>query len=258
MLSQQTMDSLAVISGIKADVLAQAISDEQETELELPTGVFLTDDQKATLLDNHGKKKYDEGKSKTLKEVFEGKDKDEFLNSFKSTILDEAKLEPNEKLAEKDNAIKALQDLVKQKETEVETFKSTIESTKRQANALSTMPKLRDDLGIKPKEALSIILNGVEQTDEGIVKDGKLLVDELQSPISLESFLNKETNERGWVKKTIQGHGDKKPGFKGSAPKTYGEFQKVCESKGWNEGSFEAKQYLKGVKSKNPDFDMDN
>ena len=181
MLSQETMDAVAVITGIKADELAQAISDEQEVKLELPKGVFLTEDQKATLLDNHGKKKYDEGKSKTLKEVFEGKAKDDYLNEFKASILEEAKLEPNEKLAEKDNAIKALQDLVKQKETEVETFKSTIESTKRQAQALSNMPKLRDDLGIKPKEALSIILNGVEQTEDGIVKNGKLLVDDLKA-----------------------------------------------------------------------------
>lgn len=258
MLSQETMDSLAVISGINADVLAQAISDEQEATLELPKGRFLTDENESKLLDNHGKKKYDEGKSKTLKEVFEGKDKDEFLNSFKSSILDEAKLEPNEKLTEKDNAIKALQDSLRGKETEIETFKSTLESTKRQANAMSNMPKLREDLGLRRSEALSIILSDVEQTEDGIVKNGKLLVDEYQSAISLEDFLKNETNERGWIEKKIQGHAGSQGKQTVTTPKSYNDFLKYCESKNWKEGSYEAKQYLTQIRGKNPDFDMDN
>ena len=59
MLSKEQMDSIAVMTGIKADVLAKAISDEQEVKLELPEGRFLTKDKEELLLDNHGKKKYD-------------------------------------------------------------------------------------------------------------------------------------------------------------------------------------------------------
>lgn len=265
MLSTEQIGTLAAMSGITADVLATAISDEQEVKLELPEGRFLSTENEQKLIDNTAKKKYDEGKNKGSKEVLEsvktnfsleGDSMDDLLGNFKANILKDANLEPNEKLAEKDNAIKALQDSLKNKESEIETFKSDMERTQRQAKALSSMPKLREDLGLKKEEALNIILSNVEVKEDGIYKNGNLVVDSYQSAIGLEDFLSQETTERGWVEKKIQGNGGRKPGYQGAEPKTYEEFQKVCESKGWNEGSLQAKEYLKTLKSKNPDFEI--
>lgn len=258
MLSQETLDTVAVITGIKADELAQAISDEQEVKLELPKGKFLTPENEAKLLDNHGKRKYDEGKSKTLKEIFDGKDKDTFLNEFKTSILKDAKLEPNEKLTQAEKTINALKENLTAKEEEVLRIKNESENTKKRAQALSTLPTLREDLGIKKTEALDIILSSIEQKEDGIYKNGQLVVNEHHEAVSLNDFLSQEVNSRGWVKKQIQGHGGKEGKQTGAAPKSYSDFQKICESKGWNEGSHEAKQYLKSVMVKNPDFDMDN
>ena len=56
----------------------------------------------------------------------------------------------------------------------------------------------------------------------------------------------------------LQGNGGKTGKDTVATPKNYTEFQKVCESKGWNEGSYQAKQYLSTVKAKNTEFDMDN
>ena len=266
MLAQKTMDALAVMSGIKADVLAQAISDEQEQELELPEGRFLTKENESKLLDNHGKRKYDEGKSKGSKDALEaiktdleleGETISDVFGNYKSKVIKEAKVEPNQKLTEKENAIKALQESLRTKETEIESIKSEAQRTKRQANALSNMPQLRDDLGLNKSEALNIILSSVEQKEDGIYKDGKLLTDQYQEAIKLNDFLKSETESRGWVKTKIQGHGSKKPGSTGAMPKTYSEYQKYCESKGWNEGSLEAKQYLKEVQAKDSSFNFD-
>lgn len=265
MLSNEQMESLAENSGLTADVLAQAISDEQEITLELPNGRFLTTENESKLLDNHGKRKYDEGKSKGSKEVtetiksnfeLEGDSIDDLLGNFKINILKDAKAEPNEKLAEKDKSIKALQESLRSKETEIETIKTEAQLTARHAKALSTMPTLREDLGLDKSEALSIIMASVETKEDGIYKNGELLTDTYQNAISQEDFLKSETESRGWLKTKIQGNGGKKPGANGVIPKSYEDFQKHCESKGWNEGSLQAKEYLESLRAKNPEFDM--
>ena len=198
MLSNKTMDAIAVMTGIKADELAKAISDEQEQELELPEGRFLTKENESKLLDNHGKRKYDEGKSKGLKETLEsiktdfeleGETINDVFGNYKSKIVSESKIEPNEKLAEKDKAIKTLQDSLRNKETEIETIKSKAEETNRRAKALSNMPSLREDLGINKSEALNIILSSIEVKEDGIYKNGKLIVNEHQEAVSFNDFL---------------------------------------------------------------------
>lgn len=268
MLARKTLDTLAVMSGIKADVLAQAISDEQEQELELPEGRFLTTENESKLLDNHGKRKYDEGKSKGSKELIEtvkttfeieGDSIDDLLSNYKTNILKEAKAEPNQKLAEKENAIKALQDSLKAKEDEILNIQTEAEKTRRNAKALSVIPALREDLGLNKSEALNLLMNNLEVKEDGVYKDGKLLANEYQEAISFEDAIKAEVESRGWVTKPIQGHGKSGKGKTTVAtPKSYSEFQKVCESKGWNEGSYEAKQYLKEIKAKDSDFDYDN
>lgn len=120
MLPQEQNDFINATFGVTADELAQAISDEQEVKLELPEGRFLTTENEAKLLDNHGKKKYDEGKSKTLKDVFDGKTKDDFLNDFKANVLAEANLEPNQKLREKEEILNDLRTKLQNKDNEIE------------------------------------------------------------------------------------------------------------------------------------------
>ena len=168
MLSQEQKDSINAALGITADELAKAISDEQEVKLELPQGRFITKENEDKMLDAHGKRRYDAGTSKTLKEVFEGKDKETFLNEFKTSILKDAKLEPNEKLDQATKTINALKESLTAKEQEVLRIQNESENTKKRANALSTLPTLREDLGIKKTEALDIILSSIEQKEDGI------------------------------------------------------------------------------------------
>ena len=258
MLSQSTLDSFAAQNGITADELAKAISNEQEITLEVKEGRFLTKENEDKLLDNHGKRRYDAGVSKTLKDVFEGKDKETYLNEFKSSVLEDAKLEPNEKLDQATKTINSLKESLTEKDNTILSIQKEAENTKKRASALSSLPILREDLGINKTEALNIILSTVEQKEDGIYKSGQLVVNEHQEAVSLNDFLSQEVNSRGWVKKQIQGNGGNKPSSQGATPTTYTSFQKHIESKGWKEGSIQANQYLASLRTDNPKFDLDN
>ena len=258
MLSKEQMDSIAVMTGIKADVLAQAISDEKEVKLELPKGRFLTEDNEATLLDNHGKKKYDEGISKASRDAFDGKTKEDFLTGFKTSILEEANIEPNQKLTEKEEAFRTLQEKyqtdIKLKDNEISEFQSKFNRMENDLKIDSVFPELKD--GISKLDA-RILFNATHETKEdGVYKDGKLLVNDIQSPLGLEEAAQLFIKEKGWRKEAPKGHGGKKPSEGGTSPKSYNDFQKYCESKGINEGSLEAKEYLSTLRAKNPQFEM--
>lgn len=256
MLPKEQQDFINATLGITADELAKAISDEQEVKLELPKGRFLTPEQEESVKDAHGKLRYDAGISKATKDAFNGKTKDEFLNEFKLNILEEAKLEPNQKLTEKEKAIELLQNSLKEKETEIEKIQREAAEKQRRAEALSSLPVLREDLGIAPNEALNIIMSGVEQKEDTLYKNGTPLVDDYQKPIALTDFLTQEVNTRGWVKAKPQGHGGNTGKPTTATPKNYDEYLKVLESKKIKEGSLEANNYLREIRASNPDFEI--
>ena len=257
MLPKEQQDFINATLGINADELAKAISDEQEVKLELPKGRFLTPEQEESVKDAHGKLRYDAGISKATKEAFDGKSKEEFLNELKLSILEEAKLEPNQKLTEKEKAIELLQNSLKEKETQIERIQREAAEKQQRAEALSSLPKMRDDLGIKPNEALNIIMAGVELKEDTYYKNGSPIVDEYQKPISLNDFLTQEVNTRGWVQAKPQGHGGAGAGKPTTAtPKSYDEYLKVLEAKKIKEGSLEANNYLREIRAKNPDFEI--
>ena len=259
MLSQKTLDALAVNSGIAADVLATAISDEQEQDLELPEGRFLKSDDEAQLLDNHGKQRYDAGRSKALKDAFEGKSKDDFLNEFRASVLEEAEVEPNKKVEDLQKSLTDLQtkyqDDIEAKDLIISEKDSRLKRVETTSQIQAFLPDLIE--GIDNNTAITMFNSTHEIKEDGIYRNGQLLKNDLQSPLELKDAVESFISERKWKKGKIQGHGDKKPGNNGAVPKTYAEFQQYCESKGISEGSSEAKEYLKTIKAKNPEFQMD-
>lgn len=257
MLSQKTMDSLAAISGVKADELAQAISDEQEKELELPEGRFLTKEKEETLLDNHGKRKYDEGKSKALKDIFEGKSKEDYLEDYKKSVLEDAKLEPNKKIAEKEEALKALQ---KKYETDISEWTNKYQGLETKLNGVNLNTKISNLLpselpvGLTREDATMIVANNFQFKEGQVYKNGEVLRDDLQNPITMQDAIKGFVEERKWSVQKPKGRGSQKPSFKGVEPKNYDEFVQLCESKNISPGSIEGKQLLKKFAEKNPEF----
>lgn len=263
MLSKQNLDALAVISGIEADVLAKAISDEQEINLDFPEGRFLTKEKENILLDNHGKRKYDEGVSKTLKDVFEGKSKEDFLTDFSKekikAALEEAKVEPNKKIADLNDSLDKLRNQLSEKDTEYERLQKSIEKEKYILEAQSYIPELPESLGLKKAEAVSLILSGVEKKDDGIYKNGELLKDSYESAISLESFIKDAVDQRGWSNNnpTGRGGGSNASGSNStttSTPKTMEEYEAILQEKGFHAGSAEAQALLQEAAKENPEI----
>ncbi|EAR14680.1 hypothetical protein RB2501_01351 [Robiginitalea biformata HTCC2501] len=243
------------MSGVKADALAQAISDEQEKELELPEGRFLSKEQEEQLLDNHGKRKYDEGKSKALKDVFEGKDKDSFLEEFKKSVLDEAKLEPSKKIAEKEQALKALQEKYNADKGEWESKTSGLESQITKMRTLTEIAKhLPAELpaGLTREDATLIVSNNFELKDGEVYQNGEVLRDDLQNPMKFDQVIKDFSEKRGWNAKPT-GRGPQ-PTYQGGTPKTYDDFVQYCESKKIQVGSAEANKLMADYAKDNPEF----
>lgn len=257
MLSKEQQDFINATLGVTADELAKAISDEQEVKMEFPQGRFLTKEQEETLLDNHGKQRYDAGKSKALKDAYDGKTKDEFLNEYKTSILEDAKIEPNKKLSEKEQALKALQDKYESDRKEWESKYGNLEN---QLNGIKTTSEIAKYLpnelpkGLTREDATMIVTNSLEFKDGQVYKNGEILRDDLQNPITMDKAIASFVEERGWNVQTPKGRGPQKPNYNGSDPKNYEEFVQLCESKGISPGSVEGKSLLKTFADKNPEF----
>lgn len=260
MLSKKTMDSLAAMTGISADVLAKAISDEQEKDLELPQGEFLTQDQKDKLLDNHGKRKYDEGVSKANKDAFDGGSKEDFIKGIKDAALEEAKVEPNKKIVELNQSIENLRTKLSEQETKYSSLESSVETERTRLKAQSFIPDLPDNIGLKKAEAAELLLKGVEFKDDGIYKDGNLVKDNMEKALTLEDFIKNSANERGWYE-APKGRGGGSGGSGGGSngtPKSLEEYESLIKAKGIHPGSEEAQSLLAKAAQENTEFYGEN
>lgn len=257
MLSKEKMDSLAAMLGIKADVLAKAISDEQEVELELPKGRFLTEEQESKILDNHGKRKYDEGISKATKYAFDGKNKDDFIKEFVDAALEEAKVEPNTKIKDLQDSLKNLQSQLLEKDTKYSQLESSVKVEKTKFKVQSLIPDLPEGLGLNKDEAASLFFMGIEQKEDGIYKNGKLLKDNMENALSLEDAVKSFVTEKGWDK-APSGRGGGAGGGAGkkvaNTPKTMEEYENLLKEKGINVGSAEANAILREAAKETPEI----
>lgn len=257
MLPKEQMDAIAGMIGIKADVFAQAFSDEQEVKLELPEGRFLTTDQEETLKDNVSKKKYDEGRAKERKDAFEGKSKEEFLNDYKKTIIEEAKIEPKKQV---EALQQSLEDLQKKYTQDIEAKESIIKEKEISLSKLNRSSKLQGLIpnykeGMNFADAKTIFEATHEVKEDGVYRNGELLKNDLQSPISLEDAFKGFVNERGWSQETPRGNGGGSTlTYSGGEPKNYEEFEKYCESQGIKMGSQVANEKMQEFATKNPEF----
>lgn len=250
------MSSLAAMLGTTADELAAIISDEQEKDLAIPEGKFITEEQRAEMLDNHGKRKYDEGKAKAIKDAFDGKDRDSFLNEFKTSILEEANKKPNEKVQELETTIASLQKKYQDKEAEINGLKSSMESEKRMLQIQSSIPEIPESVGISKQEATALYLTGREFKEDGIYLNGKRLTDDIERSIDLQTDVKNWYESKGWGKKP-SGRGGGTGGAQGGTPgvpKTMEEYNALLEAKGIEVGSMEANAILAQAAKANPDF----
>ncbi len=269
-MNKKVIELLAGTLRLNVEELTKAIETEGEVNFKLPEGVrVLSSEELETIKDNHGKTRYDAGKTAgsemLLKDLSEKvgfkesvKDGETFINSFKTNILEEAKVKPNEKVAELESSLEALRNKLTQKDSEFQSLQSSVKVEKTRLEAQSYIPELPESLGLKKSEVANLLLSGVEFKEDGIYKDGSLLKDNMEKAISMEYYITSSISERGWGKApTGRGGGSGASGGgsgSSSKPKTMSEFEAVIKEKGLHPGSADAQAILSDAAKENPEI----
>ena len=269
-MNKKVIEQLAGTLKLDVKELTQAIETEGEVDFKLPEGIrVLSSEELETIKDNHGKTRYDAGKTAgsemLLKDLSEKvgfetsvTDPDKFVSNYKANILKEAQVKPNEKVAELESSLETLRNKLNQKDSEFESLQNTVKIEKTRLEAQSYIPELPETLGLKKSEAANLLLNGIEFKEDGIYKDGNLLKDNMEKPISLEDYVNSSISERGWGKiPTGRGGGSgASGGGSGSSgkPKTFEEYEAVIKEKGLHPGSADAQAILADAAKEHPEI----
>lgn len=228
-VNELSLTELSGLTGIAVDKLkAELIVDSDTTptetkikELFLDTIVMKKSDHN-TLLDNHGKTKFDDGKFQSLAqlakvalgeksfEVTKDMKREDFWSKVESIKKGEWEAEngkaPDAKVKELQDSILKLQGMYKEKESEIEKVKSEYESTKtfsvakeKVIAAVSAIPfEATGDVLNKQREVIqrNILSSYQHKIEEGVSvwydSNGKKLVDHLQNPMSIEEIAKGE------------------------------------------------------------------
>lgn len=272
-LNQKVIGALASSLGIDVEVLTKAVSSAdgsaEETEFKTPEGKFYTETQLETIKDNHGKRRYDAGKLAgeeiLLKDLSDTngidvtKDKETFINSFKAKILEEAKVEPNEKIKELTESMENLRTKLTEKDGELNQIKQEKEKTQSRYEMVSTIPDLPESLGLTKDEVVDLFERAYESKEDGIYKNGQLLKDDLENPIDRSTAVNQFLEERGWLVEDPKGRGGgAQQGGKKTSTSTFSsmeEYESHIKEKGLHVGSEEAKAILSKALEANPELE---
>lgn len=267
-MNTKLIESLAKLAKV-SDVAAftEALQSESDTDFQLDTEnlVVNTKDELETLKTNI----YENAKSDTFKAAseitiknlkksvgleFEGKDPDVFIEKFKASVLEQAQIEPNQKIEEQSKSLDNLRKQLETKDSEIESLKLDFQKKETRSKVESLIPELPEGLGLSKSEATSLFFNSHEVKEDGVYKDGVLLKDEMEKALSLNDVAEKFVSDRGWNKKPSGRGGG--AGAKGqpALPKTMAEFETQLKEKGINPGSMEANALLREVAEKNPEI----
>lgn len=256
--------SLAEMAKVEdVEAFAKALKSETDTDYELDLGGLIVrtkeeDEQlRENLLAEVKTKNFNDAfeiqirnMKKDLGLEFEGKKQEDFINSFKSKILAEAKVEPNKKISELESSLETLRGQINEKQSAYEQLKSSVEKDKRKFKAQSLIPDLPENLGLSKDDAVNLYFMSHEEKEDGIYVNGNKLKDKLEKPLSFEESVISFVESKGWNKKPVGrggGYGgDDNPGD-GGLPKTLEEYDKYIEEKGWVKGGKEANALLSEV-----------
>lgn len=263
MYKKEILDKIAGTLGLNAEEFAKGITSQDEVDLTLPEGRFLTKDQETQLIDNHGKKRYDAGveaaREMQLKEMsklvgFEEsiKDPQKFIDNFKANILEEAKIEPNKKVQQLETSLETLRNTIKEKDTAYQQLESSLNNMKTRTKLLDAIPKLAEN-GLKREEVLDLFLRTHEVKDDGVYNNGQVLQDNLAKNRTVEDVISSFVTERGWDYKENPKGRTNNPKPNGS-PITFEDYETEIKEKGLHPGSQEAQALLKTYVEQNPEF----
>lgn len=260
---------LAKVSDV--DAFAEALKSEKDTDYTLDTSnlIVRTKEEDESFKSNISKDIKDKAFSdafeiqiknmkKDLGLDFEGKKSDDFINAFKTKILNEAKVEPNKRISELENSLTALNEQVSLKDSEIESIKSSFRQKETRLQAENFMPELPSNIGLDKKEATDLFLMKYEIKDDGVYSNNERLVDtKTAQPLGLKDVVSTFVNSRGWNIEQPTGRGGEGIGGNGgtgNVPTTLEEFNDEAQKKGLSLGSKDYNAYLAEVVKENPEI----
>lgn len=258
---------LAKVSDVEA--FAEALKSETDTDfqLDIESLVVRTKDEDETYKTNISKEVKDKAFSDAFeiqiknmkKEVgleFDGKKSKDFIDAFKTQILDNANIEPNNRISELESSLTNTSKSLQEKELEIENIKSGFHKEKTRLKAESLIPELPKGLGLDKKEATDLFFMNYEVKSDGVYKGDVRLVNQTTAePFKLEEVVNTFVSDRGWNKQP-SGRGGAGGGTGGSPSSisTLDEFNLAASEKGFNVGSKDYNAFLAEVVKENPEI----
>jgi hypothetical protein len=273
MLKKDALQRIAALAKIDVATLEAAIKDDKEVDVAIDDKITAyTADEIETL----GKNKYDSGKKageemsvdavkKDLGLTFTGKTVKGLVEAATKKAVDDAKIEPDEKVRQLStenetlrNSVKEFESKLTAKDSEIETIVTTTEIGKHMPKFGDNSPALNQDEFITLMKA-----NGYEFKREGNVvatyKDGKRIDDKLAQPEKIETVVAAFAKEKKFVSDVPavpaggRGHGNNAPAA--SATKLSDlKAQFVSQGKSLNGDDFRAA--VNAAAAANKEFDM--
>lgn len=286
MLSQKTKAALAKAAGIEVSVLTDAISGDEEKDLELKTSKHFTEAQweaHETAIDTEKQGKYEEGREvgqkgviKEMKETlglnYEGRKPDVFIEKFKSHILEEAGQNPDKRVQDLEKDLKTLREVtLKEKEDKVNDLQGQINKLQTRTKVLKHLPKTLPE-GINQEDALTIIeaqmIFEVKEGKEVVKRNGEILKNDLREPLNFETAISDFATERKWRTNDGGRGGEDEPGGDGgvfsdpSKARKASDLNKYFEKNGIHPAGEKAQEIrdkaVKSAKEAKEDFEFDD
>lgn len=263
MLSKTTIEGIAGMLNLNVEELTKGMTSENDVEIEMPNLKMFKPTELETLLDNRGKERYDIGRTAEREIVYKELSKEigvdtiknhkDFVGAYKNLILDEAKIEPDKKLDEANKSINNLREQITNKDNDYLVLQKKVTANQIRFDVKSFIPKMPEGLGISKEDAASLFFNSHEVKEDGVYKNGTLLKDNLEKPLSTQESVNSFITDRKWNSIDPKGRGNGSGGSK-TNPKTMEDFEATCKEKGFATGSAEANALLSEIAKENPEI----
>ncbi|MFK7947851.1 MAG: hypothetical protein AB8G11_09685 [Saprospiraceae bacterium] len=263
----QSLAKMAKVTDVEA--FSKALQSETDTDFKLDTEnlIVRTKEEEESFKSNLTNLVKDKAFSDAFeiqiknmkKEVgleFEGKKSKDFMEAYKSKILEEANIEPNNRISELENTLKTVTQSLEKKDTEYAQLKNGFSLEKNRLKAESLIPNLPESIGLDKKEVADLFFLKHEVKDDGIYKDGERLINQTTAqPFQIEDAVNNFISERGWNKQPSgRGGGSQQGQDPINKISSLDEFNSLAESKGYRQGSQEYNSMLAEKIKENPDL----
>lgn len=201
MLKQETITKIESLLKIKG--LSDAIKAEAETDIEIPELSVYDAAELETLKNNEYKNGKEKGVEMAVKDAkeklsldFQGKSIDGLLSSYQKKVLEDARIEPAEKVKELNEKVTTLQNTVKEYETKLAEKDNEVVSTKVNSELYKHIPQLGENgPALGQDDVIQLMkLKGYEfKFEEGKIvpyKDGRQMQDKMSNPLQAKDVVD--------------------------------------------------------------------